>query len=198
MWTTETLVSYQKDNRKATQKVTSLRHVNTLLPSIFLSTMLTFRSFLKKYLLTIIYFIPRPYSSDSPKDASQVFWHWTFFFWGLWGWCQGIKGFKQAPEQSTVSCMSGLQHCVAGKKTFMTQKCHNNLQPCVSHVPGCGLVTRHQCIAWWRKNAYFFFVSFGGESKRLGECIFSAVLLAKWKYTGIYYSFNAIFITLRP
>lgn len=45
MWTTETHISYRKDNKEATHKVTSPRHRNTCLPNVFLSTMLTFTLF---------------------------------------------------------------------------------------------------------------------------------------------------------
>jgi len=130
MWTTETLVSYQKDNRKATQKVTSLRHMNTLLPSIFLSTMLTFRSFLKKYLLTIIYFIPRPYSSDSPKDASQVFWHWTFFFGGCGGGVKGLRGSNKHLNRALWAACQVCNTVLQAKKPSW----HKNVTITCSHV----------------------------------------------------------------
>lgn len=128
MWTTEALISYQKDNKEATQKVTSPRCRNTLLLNIILSVMLTFRLFLKKYVLLFIlslYHILLPVPRTHLKFSDT-----ELLFLGEWAVCQGIGESKQAPEQLTMSCMSGLQYCAARKKLQWHKKSQSNLQPC--------------------------------------------------------------------
>lgn len=96
----------------------------------------------------------------------------SFYFWGkeclcLWLWFQTStwRAHWEMHVRSVTLCWT--------QKKLVPQKCQNNLQICGSYVHGCDSGTGHECITWQHKNTYFCFVSFGGESKRVMECMFS-------------------------
>lgn len=55
MWTIEVLISSHKNNKESVARDPSARHKNTLLPTSFLSTNLTFRLFIKN--ISLLFFI---------------------------------------------------------------------------------------------------------------------------------------------